>query len=171
MKSKSLFFLLFLALVACQNEETITDIYYIQNGLEDSVVMNFSYSIFWDTCSMHSAEPYSYVRYESDKLTIPAHSTVRLHPIIRRLGNPTSHQLFPIEIIGPETKLIVRKDTITWHCDYRRQPPLMTYAMFTSDTIWSIYNTESWQTKQSEDLPYTYCHTFRITQEGERSAQ
>lgn len=158
--------------VSCKNKETITDVYYICNNVEDTVFLNFSHSIYWDTCSVYSTESYSYIRFANEELAIPARSMARLHPVIRTLRDPGALQLYPIEIIGTKTKLIISTDTISWYCAYRDVPPLRDPSMFTSDTIWSIYNTESWQTIQSEELPYTFYHTFLVTRtDVERSIQ
>ena len=156
---------------SCEKKETITDVYFIHNDLEKPVSLEFIYPLIWDTCSAMNADSYSQVWYEEQTLVIPAHTTIRLHPVCRTYGNPLTHEIDPIPIIASTTKLILGEDTITWQAEEQKRLPMVVYCMFSSDEVWSIYNTESWQTIPDHVIPYVYYNTFSITQEAIEKSQ
>ena len=148
---------------ACVPKETITDVFYIHNDLDREVIFEFTNQVTWDDCS-DSTQTYTRVNEGQQTIVLPAQSTIRLHPICREYANPASHQIAPYYIIGERTQLFVDADTISWRAPLRSTPPTYRLSMFTSDTVWSIYNTQSWQTVQDNNLPYTYYHTFSVTE-------
>lgn len=151
--------------VSCTQKETITDVYYIHNECDQSIVLEI-YPRFWDTCSVYSIDTYSYVEFGGSEVTLLPGQTIRLHPICRKSENPNAvHQPNPLDgVISPRAKLIVGNDTIEWQSDMKVTPPLKTPCMFTNDTTWSIYNTTCWQTVPDAALPYTFYNTFSITE-------
>lgn len=143
---------------SCTNErEVVTDIYFIHNDLEQPVTLVFSNPVPWDTCL---SGDFVRVMYDSICPNLPAQKTIRLHPVLRKYKKPENHdyQINPGYIFGGITKLIVNTDTIIWQSKYGKYG-----HMFSTDSIWSIYNYENWQTVQAEDMPYTFYSTFTIT--------
>lgn len=148
---------------ACTRKETITDVYYIHNDLDYDVMFDFSNQVLWDDCSDTTLH-YTRVNEGAKTIILPAHSTIRLHPICREYANPSSHQIAPYYIIGEHTLFVANTDTIRWQAAIRSTPPTYRLSMFTSDSVWSIYNTKNWQTVQDNIMPYTYYHTFSVTE-------
>ena len=146
---------------ACNEKETITDVYYIHNGSSQIVVLDFETERFWDTCSVYSTTTYTHVEV-GKQAEIPPGKTIRLHPIFRKYDNPKTHQL-DATFVGWNVKFICGTDTLTWQAVYKQRPPGGYYCMFTDDYTWSIFNTTCWETEQDAMLPYTYYHTFSIT--------
>ena len=67
-------------------------------------------------------------------------------------------------MIGHSAQLIAGTDTIVWSAERQEN----SYRMYSSDTRWSIFNVENWETedwKSSKEhkLPDMYDHTFIIT--------
>ena len=118
--------------------------------------------MFWDTCSVKSTTDYTHVEKNSH-VEIPSGKTIRLHPILRTYDNPETHQFDVALFIGREVKLVCGTDTLVWTAAYKKRPPGGYYCMFTDDVTWSIFNTTCWSTEQDTNLPYTYYHTFSIT--------
>lgn len=148
---------------SCVQKETITDVYYIHNDCSQSVVLDFYHLLFWDTCSIGDTATYTYVQFATRVIEIPSGKTIRLHPICRTKDNPEAHQL-NATVFGSKTILIYGTDTITWHSAWKNRLPSQVPCMFTDESVWSIFNTLSWQTQQDDKLPYTYYHTFSITE-------
>ena len=141
-------------LASCVNpKQTLTDEYLIFNDLDMPVTMQFSEPIAWDTCP---AGTFIRVMYDN-AAELPAHKQIRLHPIVREYEDPAMHRVEAGYLLGEVTKLIVGTDTIVWESKYKR--------MFSSDSIWSIYNSDNWDIVKDPELPYTYYQTFRITQD------
>lgn len=151
-------------MASCRNDRVvITNVYYIQNDLDQLVALTFSKMVPWDTCATGS---FFQVMYDSVCPEIPPHKAIRLHPIQREYKTIASHSIDPGHFLGGFTKLIVHSDTIVWESKYAKYG-----HMFSSDSIWSIYNYEDWQTVQADDVLNTFYSTFHITQENiERSA-
>ena len=146
---------------SCERKETITDVYYVYNSSSQPVSLVFDVSMWWDTCSVKSTADYTLVEKNS-KVEIPSGKTIRLHPILRTYDNPKTHQLDVTLFIG-QAKLVCGTDTIVWKPAIKERPPRQDYCMFTDDAIWSIFNTTCWSSEQDTNLPYTYYHTFSIT--------
>jgi len=155
-------------LASCRDDRVVvTDVYYIQNEMDKPVTLDFSNLLFWDTCTASLSDKHTQVYFESDDIEIPAHGTIRLHPISRDYVNPSAHEVNLVHAIGARTTLVSDSDTVSWIA-YKTK--INTYRMFTSDSIWSIYNTNNWQTISDENVPYTYYNIFSITQKDiERS--
>ena len=137
---------------------TFTDIYYIHNKTLSEIVLETNHDLVWDTCG--TSNPY---RVSYNSVRISPLQTIRIHPVVRseryQSGESTPN-ITPL--IGTQNPLIYDSDTIEWEVDYPR--------MFTNDSVWSIYNTQYWQTVKDSDAPYTFYHTFVITTENmERS--
>ena len=132
---------------------TFTETYYISNEAEDTVRLLLEHPVVWDN---NASENPQIVYYDSCCLTVSQGSTVRLHPVVRESKDCRSGSRINIaQIIGTSVKLVAGKDTIVWSV---KNP-----YMFTSDRIWSIYNTADWQTTDNPQLPYAYDHTFTIS--------
>lgn len=140
-------------LVSCTPQETFTETYYISNSTSSEIRLIMNNSVVWDTCSSANTQR---VWFNSNTLTMNPHQTIRLHPIVREKRDETaSYDLNIVPIIENSAMLIRGTDTIRWE--------IQGYRMFKSDTEWSIYNTEDWQTVEVEPHSYTYNHTFVIT--------
>ena len=140
-------------MVSCTPQETFTETYYISNSTDSKICLAVNNSVVWDTCSADNVQR---VWFTTHTLTMNPHQTVRLHPIVREKRNETaSYDLNIVPILGNSAMLIRGTDTIRWE--------IQGYRMFKSDTEWSIYNTEDWQTVEVEPHSYTYNHTFVIT--------
>lgn len=144
-------------------KEEFTDVYYIHNELEEPISLVLQMSVYWDTCSTYSIQNNTRVWFSKEEVVIPTHTTIRLHPISRRNILPEAHQPDIASLLGYRTKLIIGSDTIVFNSAVRQSPPAIFPAMFTDDSIFSIYNTMCWQTVQASDMPNTYYHTFSIT--------
>lgn len=151
-------------LSSCTQKETITDVYYIHNECNQSIVIDFGHPLFWDTCSVGSTATYSYVQFETEQIDILPGQVIRLHPICRQEVNPSGHQLDATLVVGSNAKLILDGDTIEWHCAWKDRLPDKIPCMFSDDSTWSIFNVSCWQTIQDETLPYTFYHTFSISE-------
>ncbi len=155
-----------LAVVLCAScihtHETYTEEYYISNATEDTIRLEISQSVVWDLCASYNPQE---VYYDSTCLTIVKGQTVRLHPIVREFRyRQSTSQINVCRLIGTNTKLITKQDTIEWTVKYPH--------MFNNDSVWSIYNKRDWQTIQDNKKDYTYYHTFIIsTDDIERSKQ
>lgn len=154
-----------LVLTSCEKKVLITDVYYIRNESDQSVSFQGHY-MFWDTCLYGQSEEPTETFFSENGVDILAHQSVRLHPISRKDISPDSHQVDIIPIISSRTTLIVGTKSILWISKYRSEPPAMEPIMFTDDSIWSIYNTNCWKTESDSDKPYTYYHTFLITEQN-----
>lgn len=142
-----------LLLASCTPQETFTETYYISNSTGSEISLTVNNSIVWDTCSANNMQR---VWFNTNTITVHPHQTIRLHPIVRvERAETASYNLNIVPIIGSSAMLIREADTIRWE--------IQGYRMFTSDTEWSIYNTEDWQTVEVNPHSYTYNHTFVIT--------
>ena len=117
------------------------------------VTLELQNAVVWDN---NSADTIQQVWYDSSSVSISSGKTIRLHPIKRDFKlNSNGGGLNVTHIIGNSSALIIGSDTILWETQKWR--------MFTSDTIWSIYNTENWLTTKDKDAPYTFHHSFVIS--------
>lgn len=131
---------------------TYTDSYYVTNATESDISLMTECSIVWDTCSTDNPKR---VWFDSTCVVVRAGKTIRLHPVTREYKNNQAGDLLNVvPLIGKSTQLISAADTIIWLVKYP--------YMFTNDSVWSIYNTNDWQTTTDSILPYTYYHTFII---------
>lgn len=152
-------------LAACEGpKETITDVYYIHNRCSQLITIDFGHPLFWDTCSAGSTATHCYVRYESEQVELPSGQIIRLHPVCRKAGDPLGHQPNALFVLGVSIQLITSDDTIQWYPAWKDRLPDEEPCMFDNDSVWSIYNVSNWQTIQDENLPYTYYHTFSVTE-------
>ena len=148
--------------VSCRRYEPVTDTYYISNKTGNEVCVVLQRSVVWDTCV---TEGLHRVWFDSNTLPIEAGKTVRLHPIKRTFTNQVGgHWWNVIPVIGHSAQLIAGADTIVWSAERQEN----SYSMYSSDTRWSIFNVENWETedwKSSKEhkLPDMYDHTFIIT--------
>lgn len=142
-------------LVSCKPKVTFTETYYIANSTNREISLEVNNSVVWDTCSTGNIQR---AWFDTTTITVQPRKTIRLHPIVRDDRYETSsYDLNIVPIVGTSVMLISGTDSVVWEIKNRQ--------MFTSDTEWSIFNTESWQTVEKESNSYTYDHTFIVTQD------
>lgn len=160
-----------MALVSCNQKETYTEVYYIRNDLDRSIILDFHRQLFYDTCSVPSTDPLQRVCFESEA-EIPSGGTIRLHPICRRELRPNDRRAYPLGCLASLVTLIDGNDTIFWRPDERLTYPGAIFCMFSSDSIYSPFNNLCWHAVEDANIPNTFYYTFPITQEDiERSKQ
>lgn len=164
LKSRLDFFLLCLCfLTACSEQSaTYTDCYYISNETSGEICLVTECAVVWDTCAPANIQR---AWYSSNSIRMSSGQTVRLHPIAREYKLATvGDKMNVVPCLGMSTRLTIENDTVSWQTE---RP-----YMFYDDTVWSIYNTRDWTTEKDKEYPYTFHHTFVITQENiERAIQ
>ena len=138
---------------------TVTDSFFIANESDSTIQIVLNQSVVWDTCATCAVgDDLTRVWYNSNTMPIKAGGKVRLHPIRKEYtGDIPDRHWNVAPVIGSSTQLIAGMDTIVWQV---KNP-----YMFTSDSVWSIYNTEDWTSEKDSTILHSYYHTFVITTE------